>query len=70
MGNREKEHEIRTPGGLRIGNRCVVDGKNVLQVKRGRYEDYISAEQIAEHIHGLPVKCIVFGTEEEERPSD
>ena len=25
------EHEIRTPKGLRIGNRSVVDGKNMLQ---------------------------------------
>ncbi len=23
------EHEIRTPKGLRIGNRSVVDGKNI-----------------------------------------
>ena len=29
------EHEIRTPKGLRIGNRSVVDGKNMLQIKRG-----------------------------------
>ena len=38
-GGREKmsngEHEIRTPKGLRIGNRSVVDGKNMLQIKRG-----------------------------------
>ena len=27
------EHEIRTPKGLRIGNRSVVDGKNMLQIK-------------------------------------
>ena len=26
------EHEIRTPKGLRIGNRSVVDGKNMLQM--------------------------------------
>lgn len=25
------EHEICTPKGLRIGNRSVVDGKNMLQ---------------------------------------
>ena len=37
------EHEIRTPKGLRIGNRSVVDGKNMLQIKRGGCEDYISA---------------------------
>ena len=38
-GGREKmsngEHEIRTPKGLRIGNRSVVDGKNMLQIRRG-----------------------------------
>ena len=28
------EHEIRTPKGLRIGNRSVVDGKNMLQMQR------------------------------------
>lgn len=33
------EHEIRTPKGLRIGNRSVVDGKNMLQIKRGGCED-------------------------------
>ena len=27
------EHEIRTPKGLRIGNRSVVDGKNMLQIR-------------------------------------
>ena len=29
------EHEIRTPKGLRIGNRSVVDGKNMLQIGNG-----------------------------------
>ena len=33
------EHEIRTPKGLRIGNRSVVDGKNMLQIKRGGCEE-------------------------------
>ena len=49
-GGRKKmsngEHEIRTPKGLRIGNRSVVDGKNMLQIKRGGCEDYISAESL------------------------
>ena len=54
------EHEIRTPKGLRIGNRSVVDGKNMLQIKRGGCEDYISAESLVECIHGLPVKSIEF----------
>ena len=52
------EHEIRTPKGLRIGNRSVVDGKNMLQIKRGGCEDYISAESLVECIHGLPVKSM------------
>ena len=52
------DHEIRTPKGLRIGNRSVVDGKNMLQIKRGGCEDYISAESLVEYIHGLPVKSI------------
>ena len=56
------EHEIRTPKGLRIGNRSVVDGKNMLQIKRGGCEDYISAESLVERIHGLPVKNIEFAT--------
>ena len=56
------EHEIRTPKGLRIGNRSVVDGKNMLQIKRGGCEDYISAESLVECIHGLPVKSIEFFT--------
>ena len=59
------EHEIRTPKGLRIGNRSVVDGKNMLQIKRGGCEDYISAESLVERIHGLPVKSIEFITEED-----
>ena len=61
------EHEIRTPKGLRIGNRSVVDGKNMLQIKRGGCEDYISAESLVERIHGLPVKSIEFITEEDEK---
>ena len=70
-GGREKmsngEHEIRTPKGLRIGNRSVVDGKNMLQIKRGGCEDYISAESLVECIHGLPVKSIEFFTAENQR---
>ena len=46
------EHEIRTPKGLRIGNRSVVDGKNMLQIKRGGCEDYISAESLVECMQG------------------
>lgn len=61
------EHEIRTPKGLRIGNRSVVDGKNMLQIKRGGCEDYISAESLVESIHGLPVKSIEFFTAENQR---
>ena len=61
------EHEIRTPKWLRIGNRSVVDGKNMLQIKRGGCEDYISAESLVERIHGLPVKNIEFITEEDQR---
>ena len=59
------DHEIRTPKGLRIGNRSVVDGKNMLQIKRGGCEDYISAESLVEYIHGLPVKSIEFVTPED-----
>ena len=47
------EHEIRTPKGLRIGNRSVVDGKNMLQIKRGDCEDYISAESLVECIKSV-----------------
>ena len=61
------EHEIRTPKGLRIGNRSVVDGKNMLQIKRGGCEDYISAESLVECIHGLPVMNIEFFTAESHR---
>ena len=58
------EHEIRTPKGLRIGNRSVVDGKNMLQIKRGGCD---SAESLVECIHGLPVKSIEFFTAENQR---
>lgn len=61
------EHEIRTPKGLRIGNRSVVDGKNMLQIKRGGCGNYISAESLVERIHGLPVKSIEFFTAENQR---
>ena len=64
------EHEIRTPKGLRIGNHSVVDGKNMLQIKRGGCEDYISAESLVERIHGLPVKSIEFITEEDQRKDE
>lgn len=57
------EHEIRTPKGLRIGNRSVVDGKNMLQIKRGGCEDYISAESLVEciEIHCKSDRCISAG---------
>ena len=41
--------------------------KNMLQIKRGGCEDYISAESLVERIHGLPVKSIEFITEEDQR---
>ena len=43
------------------------DGKNMLQIKRGGCEDYISAESLVECIHGLPVKSIEFFTAENQR---
>ena len=43
------------------------DGKNMLQIKRGDCEDYISAESLVECIHGLPVKSIEFFTAENHR---
>ena len=55
------EHEIRTPKGLRIGNRSVVDGKNMLQIKRGGCEDYISAESLVECMQekqSITVRCM------------
>ena len=57
------EHEIRTPKGLRIGNRSVVDGKNMLQIKRGGCEDYISAESLVECTQsmGKSEKCTLSG---------
>ena len=58
------EHEIRTPKGLLIWNRSVVDGKNILHIKRCGCEDYISDESLVESIQGLPVKSIEFFTAE------
>ena len=43
------------------------NGKNMLQIKRGGCEDYISAESLVECIHGLPVKSIEFFTAENHR---
>ena len=54
------EHEIRTPKGLRIGNRSVVDGKNMLQIKRGGCEDYISAESLVGEVTGQAEGCHDF----------
>ena len=42
-------------------------GKNMLQIKRGGCEDYISAESLVERIHGLPVKSIEFFTAKNQR---
>ena len=51
------EHEIRTPKGLRIGNRSVVDGKNMLQIKRGGCEDRWADKRVCGCFrqHGLSV---------------
>lgn len=54
------EHEIRTPKGLRIGNRSVVDGKNMLQIKRGGCEDYISAESLVERISFSSIQLLII----------
>ena len=45
----------------------IFHGKNMLQIKRGGCEDYISAESLVECIHGLPVKNIEFFTAENQR---
>ena len=47
-----------------IGISWFENGKNMLQIKRGGCEDYISAESLVECIHGLPVKSIEFFTAE------
>lgn len=49
------------------GNIYTENGKNMLQIKRGGCEDYISAESLVECIHGLPVKNIEFFTAENQR---
>lgn len=36
------EHEIRTPKGLRIGNRSVVDGKNMPEKKKSRWKCFVT----------------------------
>lgn len=57
------QKRLSREGGIEI----VVDGKNMLQIKRGGCEDYISAESLVESIHGLPVKSIEFFTAENQR---
>ena len=59
------EHEIRTPKGLRIGNRSVVDGKKEHQVLVRKLLVPGTAESLVEYIHGLPVKNIEFATPED-----
>ncbi len=55
------QHEVRTPrSGVRVGNRSVIDGQNVLHVKQGKTEDFISLVELVEAICGVPVKKIVF----------
>ena len=56
---------LRRDCGLEIAVSLM--GKNMLQIKRGGCEDYISAESLVERIHGLPVKSIEFITEEDQR---
>ena len=64
----ELEHQVRRLYDCdRGGVSGMVDGKNMLQIKRGGCEDYISAESLVERIHGLPVKSIEFITEENQR---
>lgn len=53
--------------GTDLNDERLVNGKNMLQIKRGGCEDYISAESLVECIHGLPVKSIEFFTEENQR---
>lgn len=51
----------------KVDNPVSLYGKNMLQIKRGGCEDYISAESLVECIHGLPVKSIEFFTAENQR---
>lgn len=57
----KRQVEIRTPQkGARVGNRAIVDGRIVLEVKAGKQEDYITPEQLIEALFGVPVERIVF----------
>ena len=49
------EHEIRTPKGLRIGNRSVVDGKNTGCRKSITHRLNIKKGEVA-HPDGLPLE--------------
>lgn len=66
------EHEIRTPKGLRIGNRSVVDGKNIgeirmlvqlvregdLPLERAAAKAKMTVEQFKETMENTPLQAV------------
>ena len=53
--------EIRSPKGVRLGDRVPVNGKCGIHVKQGKREDTLSVEQYVECVTGRKVIQITFG---------
>lgn len=52
---------IRTPRkGARVGNRDFIANQPVIIVKSGKKEDFMTVEEVAEALYGMPVDHIVF----------
>ena len=51
---------VRTPSGIRLGDRVNVNGRKGLRVSHKGREDVLLPEELIESITGLPVEKIIF----------
>ena len=57
---KQKAQEIRTPHGIRLGDRVKRGNCAILHLKVGKSEDYISPEELVEAVVGKPVDRIIY----------
>lgn len=58
-----KIKDIRTPGGIKLGEPIPINGKRGVHIKQGKKSENLLPEQIVECITGRQVAAIVFREE-------
>ncbi len=58
-----KPKPVRTPAGIRLGDKLIINGRKVLRLSQNGKQEDLLPEQLVELIVGEPVEKIVYQTE-------